>query len=273
MALIELNSSSPSLQGMHTTHIIVQDVPYGESPREFYESHRKLKVLWLLHGGSDDSSTWVRRTKIETYACERNLIVVMPSASNSRFSNCQLFGNNFNAYDYLTEELMPMIYNWYPASDRREDNYIGGFSMGGEGALKFAVNHPDKFAGVAVLGAAARDYYHMDHDRPLYKKYMEIYSSFEEFAASYENLWDRLEDLKDSPVCPDIFGACGTSDNLAYEAFKDFRKRTEELGLKSHFETIDGYGHEWRFVDIYIEKALDYFGLNGTLDRWVKPMG
>lgn len=272
MALIELNTASPSLQGSHSTHIIVPDVPYDMTPRNFYQSNKKLKVLWLLHGGSDDSSTWYRRTKIETYAGERNLIVVMPSVSNSRYSNCQLFGNDFQAFDYLTEELMPMIYNWFPASDRREDNYIGGFSMGGEGALKYAVNHPDKFAGVIALGSAARNYYTMSHESPLYKKYMEVFPSFEAFASSYENIWDRLEDLKNSPVCPDIYGACGTDDNLAYECFREYRKRVEDLGLKSRFETIDGYGHEWRFVDIFIERALDYFGLEAKLDRWVKPM-
>lgn len=61
-------------------------------------------------------------------------------------------------YDYLTEELMPLIYGWFPASDRREDNFIAGLSMGGRGAIKYTVNHPELFAAAAVLSAVPVDF-------------------------------------------------------------------------------------------------------------------
>ena len=37
-----------------------------------------LKVLWLLHGLSDDQSMWQRRTSLERYADGRNVAVFMP---------------------------------------------------------------------------------------------------------------------------------------------------------------------------------------------------
>ncbi len=96
------------------------------TPEQFYGSGRKYKVLWLLHGTFGDHTDWVRKTNIEMYAVERNLAVVMPSALNSNYSNWNNTMLGFNMYDFLTEELMPLIYGWLPVSDKREDNFIAG---------------------------------------------------------------------------------------------------------------------------------------------------
>ena len=37
----------------------------------------------MLHGGSDDASLYLRRTRLEEYALERDLAVVMPEVRNS----------------------------------------------------------------------------------------------------------------------------------------------------------------------------------------------
>lgn len=41
-------------------------------------SDKKIPVLYLLHGMSDDHSVWLRNTSIERYVSELNLAVVMP---------------------------------------------------------------------------------------------------------------------------------------------------------------------------------------------------
>jgi Na+-driven multidrug efflux pump len=48
-----------------------------------------------------------------------------------------------------------MVYGWLPVSARREDNFIAGLSMGGRGTIKYAVNHPERFAAAAVLSGNA----------------------------------------------------------------------------------------------------------------------
>jgi S-formylglutathione hydrolase FrmB len=40
-------------------------------------------VLYLLHGLSDDDTTWLRRTSIERYAAPLGLAVVMPQVHRS----------------------------------------------------------------------------------------------------------------------------------------------------------------------------------------------
>ncbi len=132
MAYMQLNFSSQYLGGSHPVSVILPERPNGMSAKEFYSSGKKYKVLWLLHGSYDDHTAWVRKSNIEVYACEKDLIVVMPNALNSNYANWPQFGLGYNMYDYLFEELMPLVYNWLPASPKREDNYIAGLSMGGE---------------------------------------------------------------------------------------------------------------------------------------------
>ena len=151
MSLVTFNFESQYLGNNHTVGIILPDKPRSQTPAEFYGNGKKYKVLWLLHGTFGDYSDWLRKSMIELYACENDLIVVMPSALNSNYANWPSFGTGFNMYDYIFEELMPLVYNWFPASDKREDNYIAGLSMGGTGASKYAINFPQYFAGAIIL--------------------------------------------------------------------------------------------------------------------------
>ena len=100
-------------------------------------------------------------------------------------------------WDYVTEELMPMLYNWYPISDKREDNFIAGLSMGGGGALKFAVNYPDKFAAAAILSSAPRNIREIDLATANARTLTSIKNagSLEAYANSCENVWDKLGEL------------------------------------------------------------------------------
>lgn len=130
MPLLTMHLESLSLKGNTQISLLLPQIPHGEDPKTFYTGAQKYKVLWLLHGTFGDHSDWIRYTGIELYAKERNLMVVMPSALNSNYSNWENTMLGYNMYDFLTEELMPMVHHWFPASRRREDNFIAGLSMG-----------------------------------------------------------------------------------------------------------------------------------------------
>ena len=204
------------------------------------------------------------------YATERNLVVVMPSALNSSYANWDKFMMGFGMFDYLTEELMPLIYGWLPVSDKREDNYIAGLSMGGRGTIKFAVNHPDKFAAAAVLSAAPVDFSLMspgnpnmmlDCANPRTLASIENAGGLEAYQNSCENVWAIIDKLAPTGKLPRLMFACGTEDTLIYENLQTFRKHCEEIGLDCHWFIKEGYRHEWRFWDLAIQDALDFFGL------------
>jgi S-formylglutathione hydrolase FrmB len=265
MSLVTFNFESEYLGNNHTVGVILPDKPRTQTPKEFYGSGKKYKVLWLLHGTFGDYSDWIRKSMIELYACEHDLIVVMPSALNSNYANWPSFGTGFNMYDYLFEELMPLIYNWFPASDKREDNFVAGLSMGGRGTCVMAFNHPEKFAAAAVLSSMPSDLNAVKaeggHMWERMKKSVINFDSEEEFLNSYQNTAKMLKDNIAAGVdMPRLMFACGESDML-YEGFKKFRAEAEEMNLGAEFYTLPNYKHEWRFWDLAIQKALEFFGI------------
>lgn len=264
MAFVQINFVSKYLGVGTPVSILLPDRPNDMEPRTFYESGKKYKVLWLLHGSYDDHTSWVHKTNIELYAMEKDLIVVMPNALNSNYANWPEFGMGFNMYDFLLDELMPMIYNWFPASPKREDNFIAGLSMGGRGTCVYAFNHPEKFAAAAILSAAPRDFDVLKTMEPkMYERTMQSvrnYGSVEAYKASYENTWRIFQEKAHTGELPHLYFSIGTEDWL-YPTYLRFKEKALEIGLDATFEEVEGYCHEWRFWDLGIQKALEFFGL------------
>ena len=270
MALVTFNFESQYLGNNHTVGIILPDKPRGQTPAEFYGNGKKYKVLWLLHGTFGDYSDWIRKSMIELYACEKDLIVVMPSALNSNYSNWPGFATGYMMFDYLFDELMPCVYNWFPASDKREDNFIAGLSMGGGGALKYAVNRPEKFAAAAILSAPAMCMDDLESipatsfnsaKNPRTKNSIANAGSLEAYVNSYENTWKILDEKIKTGTLPKLYFCCGDKDFL-WKDYNVFKEHATKEGFDILFEEAEGYAHEWRFWDIFIQKALTFFGLD-----------
>ena len=190
MSLIHYNFESQYLNNNTDVNIILPDKPRDKTPEQFYGSGKKYKVLWLLHGTFGDYTDWIRKSNIELYACERDLIVVMPSGLNADYVNWPDFAPGYNTWDYLFEELMPLVHHWLPASDKREDNFIAGLSMGGNGTLQYAAGHPEKFGGAAILSCAPRDLHQLakDLEDPEFARLAEEnpISAFDQLARAHE---------------------------------------------------------------------------------------
>lgn len=270
MSLAVINFQSQYLANNHQVNIILPNKPSDLTPDDFYRSGVRYKVLWLLHGTYGDQTDWVRKSNIELYAEEKNLAVVMPPALNSNYSNWNDTMLGYRMFDYLTEELMPLIYGWLPVSDRREDNFIAGLSMGGRGTIKYAVCHPDRFAAAAVLSAAPMDfgemrpgYPHplMDTENPRMRNTLRNAGGIEAFRNSNENVWAMIDRLAGSNRLPRLMFGCGEDDSLVYAQYLKFKDHCTEIGLQAHWFSLPGYGHEWRFWDLAIQEALTFFGL------------
>lgn len=289
MALVNLNFESKYLRCNHDVTIILPDKPRKADPEEFYGRKKKYKVLWLLHGTFGDHTDWYRHSNIELYACEKDCIVVMPSAINTNYCDWPSFGAGYFLEEYIIRELMPLVHNWFPASDRREDNLIGGLSMGARGAIKLALDNPEKFGGVIALSAVPRQ---SDVDRERLEKLLEMDADAlaaesknfaDPFLPAFRNLrlrndvinaggierylatndlWSLATSFAGREDCPKLYCAMGTED-VMYDEFQQFRKHAQSIGLNAVFFEEPGYKHEWRFWDLYIEKALEYFGMVG----------
>lgn len=264
MALIHLNFESQYLRSNTDVNIIMPDKPRAITPCDFYNKDKKYPVLWLLHGTYGDYTDWIRKSNIELYAAERDLIVVMPSALNSNYLDWKGFGIGYLMWQYFFEELMPLVYNWLPASSERKDNFIAGLSMGGGGTMQYAAAHPEKFEAAAILSAAPSNVRKDILENNVMKRVQTIIDemgSNELFLESAVNVWDKLPELIEKKVLPRLYFACGSDDSILYDRFVAFRAYAKEIKLDAVFEEYANYDHEWRFWDLTIQKALDFFGL------------
>lgn len=265
MSLATFTFESQYLHSNTQINVILPDKPRDIDAKDYYGSKKKYKVLWLLHGTFGDFTDWQRKSMIELYAREKDLICVMPSGLNANYTSWPNFGIGYDMWNYLTEELMPLVQNWFPASDRREDNFIAGLSMGGTGTIQYAVGFPDKFAAAAVLSWAPYDFRTItDTDSPFggerQRIMIENAGGMDAYMKSNENIWDKLPDFNKLSVKPKLYFTMGKNDFL-YDTYVKFKAYAEEINLDATFEEFDDYQHEWRFWDMAIQRALIFFGL------------
>lgn len=211
----------------------------------------KRKVLYLLHGASGGNSDWIRYTNVERYAARHNLALVMPAAHMSSYTDMEHGGKFFT---YIADELPAKMRHFFPLSEKREDNYIAGLSMGGVGALKIGLARPDKFSAIGCLSAGAyntapdvQSMWHLRYgERNLEGTEEDIYGNLRRIAA-------------EGAPAPRIFHAIGTEDFLLPCARETRDVIASIPGDPFRYTYIEAPGaHKWEFWDEYIREFISW---------------
>ena len=220
-------------------------------------------VLWLLHGMSDDHTIWQRRTSIERYVAPLGLAVVMPAVNRSCYTD---MASGPKYWTFISEELPKIARSFFPLSDKREENFVAGLSMGGYGAFKLGLRCPEQYAAAASLSGAIDMGYRIENDPDedaawRHEKEM-VYGDLSEFKGSDNDLLHVAEELVASgkPI-PAMYACCGTEDFL-YEQNVRFRDFAKKIGLELTYEEGPGE-HEWGFWDKWIQRVLEWLPLEG----------
>lgn len=208
----------------------------------------RYPVLYLLHGLSDDHTIWMRRTSIERYASERGMAVVMPAGGRSYYQD-MASGPRF--WTHVSEEVPRLAQSFFPLSDRREDTFVAGLSMGGYGALRMALTHPDRFAaagsfsGAVDIVARARE----ARGAPEWRREMEgMFGRGIKVAGTPSDLFVLAQRMARSrSPKPRLFQYCGTADFL-YQDNLHFRDLAQRLKLDLTYRE-DGGCHAWQYWD------------------------
>lgn len=214
---------------------------------------RQRKVLYLLHGLSDDASAWQRYTTIETLADDYGLVVVMPSAGRSFYID-QPNGQNY--FSYLMEELPQYLSDVFDLAPRREDTLIAGVSMGGYGAFKAALLFPERFFVAASLsGFLSLKFLEAYPDDPRQKEFTYLLGDLSKLSGSDHDPAVWLKKAANNPFAlPRLYIACGRQDDL-YPLNRIFQAECLKLGINLDYHEEDA-GHEWLFWDAQIRKFL-----------------
>ncbi len=220
---------------------------------------KKYKTLYLLHGLLGDCSDWVNGTRIRRWAEEKNLAVVMPSGDNAFYIDYPKTKNNYS--DFIGRELVEVTRNMFPLSDKREDTYIAGLSMGGYGALRNGIVYSDTFSHVAGFSSAAHIFDGKEHDVRLMDE-SAIFGDIKKAAKTDHNMTVAFDNLitENRPV-PKFYISCGTEDGL-YEANVEFKDFLIRKGADVTWDE-EKRGHDWDFWDSQIKKVLDWLPLDG----------
>ena len=152
MAFLEVNFFSDALGMAMSMNVVLPQKTRGNIGVNPAETDGAVPTLYLLHGMSDDHTTWMRRTSIERYAEERGIAVVMPTTYLGWYTDMK-YGYAYRTF--IGEELPKICRSFFPMlSARREDTYVSGNSMGGYGSLALALTYPGTFGVCAPLSAA-----------------------------------------------------------------------------------------------------------------------
>lgn len=210
-------------------------------------------VLYLLHGLTDDDTAWTRYTSIERYAADRGLAVVMPQVHRSFYTD-ERYGGKF--WTFLSEELPETVRRFFRVSADRADTFVAGLSMGGYGAMKWALRQPERFAAAATLSGALDIAYIQQHDRrPHVREVAERVFADRVMEGGDGDLM-HLVATADRAVLPRLMLRCGTEDHLVAQ-----NERFVRACAKAGVELDSGFGpgaHEWGYWDAEIRTVLDW---------------
>ena len=264
MILNEVNFFSETLGMRSTLYVLLPQhrLLTGDTKRT-----PKYRTLYLLHGHSDDHTAWMRWSSIEKYAEGLNLAVVMPAVHLSFYTD-MVHGGKY--WQYISEEVPTFVRNMFSLSSARKDNFVAGLSMGGYGAFKLALTHPDRFAAAASLSGAVdiREVVKA-HNDPANKDWLvgmrNVFGDLSKVPGSQHDLFTLAKKIAKAPVKPRLYQCCGAEDFLHADNIR-FRDAVQKLPLDLTY--MDGPGeHNWAYWDARIQDVLTWmFTMGKNLD-------
>jgi putative tributyrin esterase len=253
MALLRCDFFSDVLELSTSMTVILPQSTTGQIGMAGRAGSGAPPVLYLLHGLSDDDTIWLRRTSLERYVAPLGLAVVMPQVHRSFYAD-EAYGMKF--WTFLSEELPETVRRFFRVSTRRADTFVAGLSMGGYGALKWALRQPERFAAAASLSGALDAAYVQRHDRRPHMRELTARVFADRTVAGSDDDLLHLVATRDPATLPRLMLRCGTEDHLVAQNERFVRACT------THGVPLDsGFGpgeHEWEYWDREIQTVIDW---------------
>lgn len=236
-------------------------------PAGYESSGVRYPVLYLLHGLTGDYTDWETKTRIDQYARRYQLIIVMPDAGNSWYTNSS--GNPQNKFeDYIAKDLVREVDNHFRTLRLRTARFIGGLSMGGYGALKFGLKYPQTFSFAASfsgafspirtgLGVNAR------WEKPVMDEFTQIFGA-EGSAARTDADIATIIGKADPKLAPFLYLDCGTEDGLL-TSNRETAAQLQRAGFRFEYRERPGR-HDWIFWDHQVREMLRLLAENADIE-------
>lgn len=242
MHLAELHFSSNTLGRQTAMHVLL---PTNCAP--------PFATLYLLHGLSDDHTSWLRLSRLEVYAERHHLAIVLPDGDRGFYTNHE----DGPAYaDYIAEEVTNLAERCFPLRRDRGGRCIGGLSMGGYGALRLALSLPHRYVsahshsgavmfanlGLGTFGGLSPAEYRKIFGAP--------------GPGTSHDLLHLASQLKPGGAWPRLAIDCGREDFL-FEHNELLHAGLQARGVPHDYQVFPG-AHTWEYWDTHIQRALAF---------------
>ena len=221
-------------------------------PRHYAQGGR-FPVLYLLHGLYGDYLNWDTRTGLENYARNLRILIVMPDAGNSWYTNSATVpADKFE--DYIAKDLITEIDGKFPTIRNSDARAIAGLSMGGYGAIKLALKYPDLFAFAGSLSGALNAGQNLDVQRPEFRaNLLAVFGPAGSRTRSENDVFLLLNSAHPARY-PYLYLACGTSDYFL-QTNREFVRQLSSRKIPYEYHETAG-GHAWEYWDRAVQPLL-----------------
>lgn len=220
-----------------------------------------VKTLYLLHGFSGNCKDWISGSMIQELAMKYNVAVFMPDGNNRFYIDDPDMGEYYTRF--IGEELVAFTRNMFPISHEKDDTFIGGFSMGGYGALRTGLLYPHTFGKILPISSAlitkeiagmAKDFKGPMAD---YSYYRRVFGDLDTILKSDRNPEVLIQHLIDTNnQVPHLFIACG-NDDFVLSHNKDFVDYLKLKEIAHRYLELPG-NHDWTFVNSVLEDGVKW---------------
>ena len=227
-------------------------------PTGYRHDAARIPVLYLLHGNNGDANDWLTQGHLQATAdalIEHKeippLAIVMPQGGTDWYVD-----RKEKMETAFFSDLLPEIETRYAVATQRGGRMIGGVSMGGFGALRYAMTQPELFCGALLLSPAI-----YPNEPPLASAARRVgvfgdrqFDPHVWHALNYPAQWERY---MSQPYRLPMFIAAG-DDDLAIQAdAASLYTHLRLAGNPAALRIIDG-GHTWDVWSALLPAALKY---------------
>lgn len=227
-------------------------------------AHGPVPVLWYLSGLTCTHANVMDKGEYRAAAAAHGVIIVTPDTSprgtdvpdepdNWQFGSGAGFyldaaqapyATHYRMYSYIIEELTALVAAAFPVDMSRQG--IFGHSMGGHGALTFALKHPDRFKSCSAFAPIVQPST-ADWSRPALEKYL----------GADERAWrayDAVALIEDGKRFPEFLVDQGAADPFLATGLRPelLERACEAAGIPLTLNLREGYDHSYFFISTFM---------------------
>jgi S-formylglutathione hydrolase FrmB len=229
-------------------------------PENYETSKEKYPVLYLLHGLFGSCDNWLELTALKDYLADKRLLVVLPEGFHNWYSDSATIEKDKFESSFINE-LIPAVEANYRIFENREKRAVAGLSMGGFGALKFALKRPDLFVFAGSMSgafdaprlSATNKGFGWDELQP---SVLEVFGNAPSRTRTDNDLFEIIGQMpaEKTNSAPYIYIDCGLADGFL-GVNRELSSLLEEKGMAFEYHEVAG-GHDWNYWDKQVQIIL-----------------